>query len=165
VGPLLTPLYDSTAWGDARTVLVYAATRGEPPLAELVALARQTGREVVLPRMAGDTLELRVWPAGGLLVRGAHGIGEPDASWPSLPPEAIDLALVPGLAFDPGGGRLGQGGGYYDRLLPALVPRRADAPRRVGVAWAFQIVPRVPMEPHDITVDAVLTEEGWLPFQ
>ncbi len=162
--PLLTELIASDAWASARTVLVYAAARGEPPLAELVALARETGREVVLPRVAGTTLALHAWPQGGVLVRSPLGVGEPDIAWPVVDPGAVDLALVPGLAFDARGGRLGQGGGYYDRLLAGFAQTRrgADLPRSVGVAWAFQLVPEVPAEPHDVRVDAVLTEEGWV---
>ena len=162
VVPLLTELIGSEAWATARTVLVYAASRGEPPLAELVALARETGREVVLPRVDGTTLALHLWPQGGVLVRGAFGVGEPDVAWPVVDPGAIDLALVPGLAFDARGGRLGQGGGYYDRLLAGLAPGAPGAPRSIGLAWAFQLVPEVPSEAHDIRVDAVLTEEGWV---
>lgn len=158
--PLLTAIYESPAWALARTVLVYAAARGEPPLSELVALARETGRTVVVPRVDGAGLVLHVWPAGQGLVRGAHGIAEPLASWDPVDPEDVDLALLPGLAFDGQGGRLGQGGGHYDRLL-AHMPARGDLPRRVGVAWAFQLIPQVPMDEHDQRVDAVVTEEGW----
>jgi 5-formyltetrahydrofolate cyclo-ligase len=163
VVPILTELIGSDAWAHARTVLVYAAVRGEPPLAELVALARETGRTVVLPRVEGDTLALHVWPPGAVLVRGALGVGEPDAAWPSVACADVDLALVPGLAFDARGGRLGQGGGYYDRLLQGLRVRPgATWPRTIGVAWGFQILPQVPEEPHDARVDAVLTEDGWV---
>ena len=62
--------------------------------------------------------------------------------------------LVPGVAFDLGGRRLGYGGGYYDRLLPLLPPRAA----RVAGAFEIQLVERVPAAPHDVAVDAIVTE-------
>ena len=68
--------------------------------------------------------------------------------------DAIDWVLVPGVAFDRDGRRLGYGGGYYDRLLPLLSPRAA----RVAGAFDLQIVDRVPAAPHDVAVDAIVTE-------
>jgi 5-formyltetrahydrofolate cyclo-ligase len=72
----------------------------------------------------------------------------------AVAPEAIDWVLVPGVAFDPQGGRLGYGGGYYDRLLPLL----PSMTRRVAGAFELQVVERVPAAPHDLRVDAVITE-------
>jgi 5-formyltetrahydrofolate cyclo-ligase len=85
---------------------------------------------------------------------GFHGIDEPLAHCGAVDPAAIDWVLVPGVAFDAACHRLGYGGGYYDRLLP-LVP--AAAPRIAG-AFDVQIVERVPAAPHDIAIDAVVTE-------
>ncbi len=140
-----------------RTVLVYAATVGEPPLAGLVAHARAAGMRVALPRVEGTELVVHAWPEGGELSRGAFGIGEPSRAWEVIPPADVDVVLVPGLAFDPEGHRLGQGGGHYDRLLARLRP----GAWRIGVGWAFQTVPALPVEDHDQRVHAVVTEEGW----
>ncbi len=167
-GPLVARIAEHPAFRAAQTVLVYVAMRGEVPLAELVARAREEGKQVVLPRVVpgARALALHVWPEHGELVRGDLGVAEPPPHWESVTAGAVDLALVPGLAFDLGGGRLGQGGGYYDSLLGELAPRPRDAgdarlPRRVGVAWAFQLMPAVPREAHDVGVDAVVTEESW----
>ena len=162
--PLVARVVASEAFEQAGTILVYVAMRGEVPLAELVAAARGGRKRVVLPRVVPGTRELALhgWPEEGELVRGEFGVAEPPPSWETVAPGSVDLALVPGLAFDLGGGRLGQGGGYYDTLLPQLAPRPGRAlPRRVGVAWAFQMVPAVPREAHDAGVDAIVTEERW----
>ena len=91
----------------------------------------------------------------GDLVTGHANIREPrDASW--VPPADIDIVLVPGLAFDVGCGRLGRGGGYYDRLL-ADCGLGADA-HKAGVAFDFQVVDRVPVSQHDVVLDSVVTE-------
>lgn len=75
---------------------------------------------------------------------------------PVVPPEAVDLFLVPGLAFTPDGRRLGRGGGYYDRLLA----RRAIGSTAIGICFAVQLLESLPTEPHDQRVDAVITEHG-----
>jgi 5-formyltetrahydrofolate cyclo-ligase len=80
----------------------------------------------------------------------------PDA--PAVAPAAIAVILVPGLAFTPGGQRLGRGGGYYDRYLAAL----PAGTLKIGVCFGFQIVGALPTEPHDQTVDVVVTEAGLL---
>jgi 5-formyltetrahydrofolate cyclo-ligase len=85
---------------------------------------------------------------------GHQGIPEPLSHCPTVAPTAVDWVLVPGVTFDRTGRRLGYGGGYYDRLLP-LVPARAP---RIAGAFRVQIVERVPAGPHDMRVDAIVTE-------
>jgi 5-formyltetrahydrofolate cyclo-ligase len=85
---------------------------------------------------------------------GYQGIPEPRIECPLAVAADVDWALVPGVAFDASGRRLGYGGGFYDRLLPLLAPRTP----RVAGAFACQIVARVPAAPHDLTVDTVVTE-------
>jgi len=88
------------------------------------------------------------------LVPGAFGILEPKPSCPLREPEAVDLAVVPCTAFDRAGNRLGQGGGYYDRLLPRLTCPTVCICREKLVAG------RVPAEPHDLKCSLYLTENG-----
>ncbi|MFA9447122.1 5-formyltetrahydrofolate cyclo-ligase [Egicoccus sp. AB-alg6-2] len=136
----------------ARVVLLYAASPQEIDPAGLVPRLRARGVRTLYPRVDGDRLELAVSDDPGALLVGFRGIREPLG--PAIDPSVVDLAVVPGVAFDPAGVRLGQGGGHYDRLLAAL-PRTAV---RVGVCFACQVVPRVPREPHDVPVDVVVTE-------
>ena len=87
------------------------------------------------------------------------GIMEPDPLLcKPLDPSLIDLIIVPGVAFDSMGGRIGYGKGYYDRFLPQL---RADVPK-LGLAYDFQVLPRVPQDEFDIRMDAIVTEKGIL---
>jgi 5-formyltetrahydrofolate cyclo-ligase len=90
------------------------------------------------------------------LVVGAFQVREPVAGCPVVAMNRLDLALVPGLAFDARGHRLGRGKGFYDRLLAGFPGRT------VGVAFDFQVVAQVPVEPHDIALNAVVTPTRWL---
>ena len=125
--------------------------------------AIRTGREVLLPITDTERHELRVAsvedPARDLR-DGAYGILEPRDGLPLGDPSALDLILVPGRAFDPGGGRLGRGKGYYDGFLSRLRPARADGPYKLGVGFACQLVESVPMQVRDVRVDAAVTEKG-----
>ena len=89
---------------------------------------------------------------------------------PAGPPAAafeldgLDVLLIPGLAVDGGGRRLGQGGGYYDRMLAGIDPHRDGGPLRVVVLFDDEIVDGVPADDHDAGVDAALTPSGYVPF-
>jgi len=100
------------------------------------------------------------WNAGQNLQRGAYGIPEPAKDWPLAYPKIL---LVPLLAFDRQGHRLGYGGGYYDRTLDFL--RANSTVRAIGVAYAGQEVAELPREAHDHPLDAVVTESGLREFR
>lgn len=142
----------------ARTVAVYAAVGREADPREAAAAWLAAGLTVAWPRVVGTAL--RFHRAAGLdaLEAGYRGILEPRPQAPLVPLEAIDLLVVPGVAFDRRGGRLGQGGGFYDRLLAAPA-RRALA---VGLGYAVQLMDEVPTEAHDQRLDAVITERELL---
>lgn len=126
--------------------------------APLIARVRAAGKGLLLPRMAeGRRLEFAVVDSLDGLEVGRYGILEPSRACEVSLPSATDLICVPGLAFDRSGGRLGRGGGYYDRSLPAS---RDDPgrPRLVGVGFSFQLVARVPMTERDLWLDDVVTD-------
>ncbi|MDP2306893.1 MAG: 5-formyltetrahydrofolate cyclo-ligase [Pseudomonadota bacterium] len=143
------------AWRSARSVAGFMAVRGELAVTHALSAARARGATVALPRAFGGRLTFHRW-AGEALQAGAYGILEPDPTLPLLDPASFDVLLVPGVAFTSAGARLGQGGGYYDRVLAG--PRGLA----IGVAWAFQVVDAVPIDPWDQPVDALVTEDGWV---
>ena len=119
--------------------------------------ALNRGKRIALPRVnAGSRLLdlCAVTDVANDAVSGFRGISEPGAHCELLPVGAIDWVLVPGVAFDPEGHRIGYGGGYYDRLL-ALLPPGA---RRVAGAFEVQVVDRVPAAAHDLAIDVLVTE-------
>jgi 5-formyltetrahydrofolate cyclo-ligase len=112
------------------------------------------GATLAFPRVhaKNQPLVFHHWTPGRELIKGAYGIAEPAADWPVAHPRTL---LVPLLAFDKTGHRLGYGGGFYDRTIAALKPAQA-----IGIAYAGQEVETVPHDEHDIPLDAVLTENG-----
>ncbi len=148
----------------ARHVLAYAATPAEVDLDAWFRGLLAAGRDVSFPVVAGADLHAaRVVDPDRDLGPGWRGLREPPASAPRTDPALIDLAVVPGLAFDRRGGRLGQGGGHLDRLLARLRP----AATVVGVAFDVQRLPPgtlLPAEDHDVGMAMVVTETGvWRP--
>jgi 5-formyltetrahydrofolate cyclo-ligase len=152
------------AFRRARAVLGFASFGSEldtrPFLDEVLA----SGRALALPRVDREARRLVLHRVADLetdLRAGTWGIPEPDPTRCGLaPPAGIDVVLVPGVAFDPAGGRLGYGAGYYDRLL-AEWP--SPLPPLVAVAFEIQLVPAVPVLSGDQRVDLVVTESGVYP--
>ncbi len=150
------PLWEYPVFDTANCIAAYISVAGEVPTPDLIAAAHSLGKTIVLPRVVGrNHLELHRWE-GEPLLPGSFGIGEPPADAPRVAPDQVDLFLVPGLAFDLSGGRLGMGRGYYDRMLPQ------SAGLRVGLCWEWQLLPEVPMEPHDQRVQMICTERRLL---
>lgn len=112
---------------------------------------------VAPPRGTDAPLAFRLWAEGDPLAPGAFGVHEPG---PGAPAVAPDLLLVPMLAFDGRGGRLGYGAGLYDRTLQRL--RAARWVRAVGLAYAAQQVERVPMDAHDALLDGIVTDQAYI---
>ena len=134
----------------ARTVAVFAALPDEPATDEVLARWAST-RRVVLPRVEGDAMRFYACRPDAL-VFGAFGILEPQGELP-CPAGEIDLVVCPGVAFTADGRRLGRGRGYYDRYLGDPAFRGF----RVGVCYAHQLVDDLPVEPHDVRMDRVIT--------
>ncbi len=139
----------------------YAAFRDEAdPRLLLLALAAR-GHPLALPAMIGKAQPLRFqrWCEGDALVMHPYGVAEPHPDSAVVVPSVL---LVPLLAFDAQGSRLGYGGGYYDRTLAAL--RTAGRVCAIGIAYAGQELPAVPHGAHDERLDGVLTENGLMQF-
>ncbi len=114
------------------------------------------GHHIALPvAEAGKPLRFHRWRPGEPLIPGAFGAREPHGGGPGLSPQVL---IVPLVAFDAGGWRLGRGGGFYDRTIAEL--RAAGPVLTAGIAFSAQRVPQVPREAHDQRLDWIVTEEG-----
>lgn len=142
-------------WERASTVLAFVSMRTEVQTERAVQAARAAGKRVLATRMNAtfDDLELREWRADDPLEESGNLFLQPSADAPVVAPDAVDLVLVPALAVDERGHRIGYGKGFYDRLLPRLT--RAA---RVAVVFDFERVAEVPEREGDVRVDVVVTD-------
>jgi 5-formyltetrahydrofolate cyclo-ligase len=146
-------------WQAARTILFFASVGRELGVCSLFESAVALGKKCAYLRHESDGIQYLprlVTDRQREMVIGSFDIGEPRFDCPVVPWKQLDLVLVPGLAFDLRGHRLGRGKGIFDRVLAEA------AGVRVGVAHDFQVVEEVPVEPHDMRVHFVLTPTRWL---
>ena len=149
------------AYTAAKTVMWYVDAGSEVRTRHMLPEALTHDKRVVVPWCVVETNQLELFLLEDMseLVEGAYKILEPKTEFRDLPakkvqPAELDLVMVPGTAFDPRGGRMGQGKGYYDRLLANARP---DAPL-VGMAFDCQVFDEIPVASHDVFMDLVLTE-------
>lgn len=157
-GRMLAGHFPDAAWPAVHAVVAgYWPVRGEIDPAPLMETFLLEQAQLALPVVTGpdQPLQFRSYAPGDTLQRGAFGIEEPEARKPVLIPS---LVLVPLVAFDARGHRLGYGAGYYDRTLAAL--RQSGRVIAVGLAYEAQRVGRVPNGSHDMALDYIVTERG-----
>jgi 5-formyltetrahydrofolate cyclo-ligase len=139
----------------AESILLYMPLRNELDVRLVLERALADGKSVALPRFNPDTQAYDAYFVGGEpLVAGPFDILEPTESNPA-PVNRLDLILAPGLAFDLRGRRLGRGKGFYDRLLSAAQGVKC------GICFDEQLLPEIPVEPHDVSLDFLVTPTRW----
>ncbi|MFB8209265.1 5-formyltetrahydrofolate cyclo-ligase [Streptomyces sp. NPDC056010] len=145
----------------ARTVAAYVSVGREPGTRALLDALRARGVRVLLPVLLADNdLDWAAYEGAEALAKAGRGLLEPTGE--RLGPDAVleaDAVLLPGLAVDARGMRLGRGGGSYDRVLARLTAAGAT-PALIVLLYANEVTAHVPAEPHDFPVDAVVTPEG-----
>jgi len=151
-------LKQQPVWPAARAVFFFAPLPEEADIGPLLSEALRLGKLVALPRYSKSDdgyLPYRVVDLDQDLQPGHFGIREPSRACPPFTLDHLDLTLVPGVGFGLNGGRLGRGKGYYDRLLARI------SGWKCGVAFDWQVVPEIPVEPHDVCMDYLVTPTGW----
>jgi len=147
-------LLNLPAWKTAQSILLYHPLPGEIDVMAL--LTADSTKSFLFPRIEGEHLALYRLLAGSRWINNPFGFKEPDpGTWDAVTPKEVHLAIVPGLAFDVNGARLGRGKGYYDRLLGH--PDFQGI--KIGLCWPWQILDSLPNEPHDITMDRVISDK------
>jgi 5-formyltetrahydrofolate cyclo-ligase len=145
-------------------IALYAALPAELDTTPLIELAQARGCRIYLPRIdrPRSARGMRFLEMSGALRTNRLGIDEPDNT-ASIGARWLDLVFLPLVGFDRSGVRLGTGGGFYDRAFAFRRWRQAwHAPRLVGLAYAFQEVERIAPAAHDVRMDAVITDEGFI---
>lgn len=148
------------AWQNARTVMCYLSFRQEVDTTAIYEQGLREGKTMLIPICApsGGIMEMSRLDSMDRLVPNRYGIPElPEALQQMVSPDAIDLCIIPGIAFDRAGHRIGFGAGYYDRYLPKV---NACVPR-IALAHSCQMHPaELPVDAHDLPMDMILTEQG-----
>jgi 5-formyltetrahydrofolate cyclo-ligase len=151
-----TSLAEMQQW---KILFMYVNFRSEVETVELIKGCLKRGMSVAVPLVDASAVSMKpllIEDPEKDLAPGYYDIPEPDPrKSPRLDPAQIDAAVIPGSVFDIHGGRLGYGGGYYDRFLVNDAPQA----RRIGFAFELQLVEKVPLEPHDQPLDFLITEK------
>ena len=152
-------LFDFANFMESKVVLLYINRSNEVNTSRIIKRTYKQNKIVVLPSFDTDKFEMIMYKVDNLetdLTLGWRGILEPDPSrCKHIPIDFIDIAIIPGLAFDEKGGRIGSGEGYYDRLIPKL----PITTRKVSLSLENQVIQQVPMENNDRHVDIIITED------
>ncbi len=154
---ILSALLSDIHFANARTLLLYSALPDEVQINPLFDGLIAQGKTILLPRVISDTdMELRLYTGAESLQLGAFGILEPTGLL-FTDYAAIDVAVIPGMAFDADGHRLGRGKGYYDRFLSKLSSLNAKL-YKIGLCFPWQLVDEVPSDAYDIMMDCVISQ-------
>jgi 5-formyltetrahydrofolate cyclo-ligase len=152
-------LFEFANFLESRIVLMYVGGESEIPTGDILHRAHEFGKIVVLPAFVTETRKMKLMKVDNLrrdLRDGPRGVAEPNPErCKRVPIEKVDIAIIPGIAFDEKGARIGTGRGYYDRLIPNL----SITTRKVALALEEQMVPQIPMESHDKFVDIIITDK------
>jgi len=152
-------LFEFANFLESKIALLYLNRENEVRMWEIIKRCFSISKTVVLPAFDIEKHDMKLMKVVNLkadLKTGSRGIKEPKKHLCKIVPiEYIDIAFIPGIAFDEKGGRIGSGEGYYDRLIPKL----PNTTRKVALAFEDQIVQQVPMESHDRYIDILITEK------
>ncbi len=150
---------EQPVWHKAKVIYFFAPTSEEVDIWPLVTNSLAAGKTAALPRFDAATrryVACEITDMARDIGSGQFGIREPGGHCIAIPPNRLDLILVPGVAFDLHGRRLGRGKGYYDQMLASVRGTTC------GVAFDEQIVDAIPVEPHDILLNCIVTPTRWI---
>jgi 5-formyltetrahydrofolate cyclo-ligase len=151
-------LFEFANFLESRIALLYAPAANEVATLDIIERSFAYGKIIVLPAFDPETYQMtlmKIDVPDKDLIEGPRGNLEPNPErCKAVPIDCLDIAIIPGIALDEKGGRIGSGQGYYDRLIPNL----PITTRKVGLVFEDQIVPLIPQESHDKHVDIIVTE-------
>lgn len=157
---IYTSVINTSIFANAKVVFIYVSFANEVDTHRIIEYALGLGKKVCVPRVINRSEGMKALfiRCLGELKLSKFGILEPKDSENFVRQEDIDLCIIPGLAFDKNGGRIGYGGGYYDRFFST------NGSRKIALAYEFQILKNIPREKHDILVNGLITEKDFNEF-
>lgn len=152
---------ESSHYKNADKIFIYISYSSEIDTIEIIKKALKDGKEIFVPRTIFKTKIMDAVKIISLdnLQKDRYGIPEPEESEPHINPDELDLIVVPGVAFDDKGGRIGYGAGYYDRYFKKISKERNKLIKKIALAYDFQVIDNVPMDEQDVKIDCIITEK------
>lgn len=151
-------LFESEYYRHAKKIFMYVSYGSEIETHDIITESINQGKEIYIPRTKFETKLMNAvrFQSFNQLVKDRYGILEPSEEEPFIDPNELDLIIVPGVAFDKNGGRLGYGAGYYDRYFGRI----SDNVLKVALAYDFQLISDVPRDENDVLIDCIITEKN-----
>lgn len=157
---IFNKFYESSYYKSANKIFIYVSYGSEIDTKKIINKSLDEGKRIFIPRTEYkaklmDAVEIRSLYD---LKEEKHGILEPSIDKEAIDPNELDLIVVPGVAFDKSGGRMGYGGGYYDRYFKKISYENSVKIKKVALAYCLQILEKVPMDKFDVPIDYILSE-------
>jgi 5-formyltetrahydrofolate cyclo-ligase len=155
---------ESEYYKKAKKIFIYISYCSEINTRGIIQKALDESKEIYVPRTELDTRSMDAVRITSLdnLVKSSYGILEPSKEKLGINPNELDLIVVPGVAFDRDGGRIGYGAGFYDRYFKKIDDKNVGRIKKLVLAYDFQVIDKVPMNKHDVTIDYIITENEFI---
>ncbi len=161
---ILDRFYDSKYYKESKHIFVYISYGSEINTKEIINKAFKDNKKVYVPRTEFKTRLMDAVEIKSLdnLIKSSYGALEPSKEEPYIDPNELDLIVVPGLAFDRNGGRMGYGAGFYDRYFKKISKENLSKVIKLALTYDFQLLDEVPMSEQDVPVDYIITEKEFI---
>ena len=158
---ILDRFYDSNYYREAKNIFIYISYDSEINTKGIINKALTDNKKIYVPRTEFKTRLMDAVEITSLdnLIESEYGILEPSVEEPHIDPNEIDLIVVPGVAFDRNGGRMGYGAGFYDRYFKKINEDNMKKVIKLALAYDFQILEKIPMNEQDVPVNYIITEK------
>lgn len=158
--------FESSYYREANNIFIYISYGSEIDTKCIIARALKEGKNIYVPRTEFSTRLMNAVKINNLnnLIESKYGALEPKKDKPFIDPNDLDLIVVPGVAFDRSGGRIGYGAGFYDRYFKRINDENKSRIMKLVLAYDFQLIDKVPTDEEDVSVDAVMTEKQFVKF-
>lgn len=158
--------FESSFYKEAKNIFIYISYDSEINTKRIINRAINERKNIYVPRTEFDTKLMNAVKINDFsnLVESRYGILEPKKEEPFIDPNELDIIVVPGVAFDKNGGRIGYGAGYYDRYFKRINEENKSRIIKLALIYDFQLIDEVPTDEEDVLIDAVLTEKQFIKF-
>lgn len=156
--------FESSFYKESENIFIYISYDSEINTKDIITRAIKEGKKIYVPRTEFSTKLMNAVRIENFdnLVESRYGILEPKKDEPFIDPNDLDLIVVPGVAFDKNGGRVGYGAGYYDRYFKRINSENKSKIIKLVLAYDFQLIDKVPTDEEDVLIDAVMTEKQFI---